>query len=311
MLGIVLVNYKTIDPTIDYVRKELSKLTTPFKLVIVNNACEDESNRALTEGTGGEFLDTPEANFNPTNQTFVIAEKENLGYAKGNNLGVQFLRNHFPIDYVLITNNDLELLQADIIDVLIEKCKANPDIGMIGPKVIGRDGNNQSPHRFLPLFRCKILPLLLYPLYRILARWGYCTELVSDAQEGYYYRIMGCFCLSPLDAFEKVGGFDPETFLYAEELILAERFKREGYRMYYTDAVSVIHHHGQTTKQFFRRTQTNIQTYQSLRHYYRRYLGASKFSLGLFSLARQTHRWIYSPFVSVAKWLRKCLSKRN
>jgi GT2 family glycosyltransferase len=140
MIGIVLVNYKSINPTIQYVTQELSKLTTPFKLVIVNNACDDESNRALTEGVSGEFLDTPEAEIDPKNQTFIIGIAENLGYAKGNNLGVLFMQNHFPIEHVLMKNNDLEILQPEILDVRVEKLQTQGDVGMIGPKVVGLDG---------------------------------------------------------------------------------------------------------------------------------------------------------------------------
>lgn len=56
MLGIVLVNYKTEDKTVEYVRTELSKIQSDYKLVIVNNSCTEQSNIKLAEGCKAEIV---------------------------------------------------------------------------------------------------------------------------------------------------------------------------------------------------------------------------------------------------------------
>ena len=49
------------------------------------------------------------------------------------------------------------------------------------------------------------------------------------------------------DRFEAVNGFDPRTFLYFEEVILAERFKRHGWHFAFEPSATVVHYEGGST----------------------------------------------------------------
>ena len=105
MFGIVFVNYKTEAKTITYVQQELSKIQYDHILVIVNNSCTEESNIKLAEGCKAEIV-TETDKINDASNTFVLGTKDNLGYAKGDILGADFLNAHFDINYLLFTNND-------------------------------------------------------------------------------------------------------------------------------------------------------------------------------------------------------------
>lgn len=50
----------------------------------------------------------------------MLGAKANLVYAKGNNLGANFLLRHFDIDYFLFTNNDLRIVDVDVVEKLID-----------------------------------------------------------------------------------------------------------------------------------------------------------------------------------------------
>jgi GT2 family glycosyltransferase len=299
-IGIVLVNYKTISETIDYFWRELVKIKTPFRLVVVNNAADEEGSRELAEALNAQLVDSQFCDIDSTYDSYVIGVKENLGYAKGNNLGADFLCHNFSIDYLLFTNNDLKIVQYDILDVLIQKLDAYPDIGMIGPRILGLDGVDQSPHRYLPLWSHSIIPLFFYPVLAFFIHMGYFREVIRNACEGYCYRVMGCFCMSPVRIFREVGGFDPNTFLYAEELIFAERLKFYGYRMYYTDVVEVVHDHGTTTRKFIPH-KSSIYMERSLRYYYKVYRNANSWSLIFLYFSQLINRKFYARFRRVFK----------
>ena len=51
----------------------------------------------------------------------MIHNEENSGFAKGNNIGVRFVNNHFDVDYLLISNNDIVFQQDDVVEKLIDK----------------------------------------------------------------------------------------------------------------------------------------------------------------------------------------------
>src|SRR6056297_385565 len=90
-LGIVLVNYKNHDETVEYVNNELCKISTNNVLVIVNNADPGKHGLQLAEAIGAQHYHSSDLTPFPQNHHFVISEPENLGYARGNNLGFAFL----------------------------------------------------------------------------------------------------------------------------------------------------------------------------------------------------------------------------
>lgn len=288
MLGIIIVNYKSIDQTVDYIQQELCKITTPHKIVVVNVACDDCTNISLTKKLGAYFITDVDTEVDETAHIFVLAHPDNLGYARGNNLGADFLRKHFSPDYLLITNNDLEL-QGDVVKTLIDTLTAHENVGAIGPRVIGNDGSCQSPHRYIPYWRF-VLSKLFYPFFVLLIKNNLLgAELVSNAIEGYYYRLMGCFLVMPAKVFHAVGGFDPKTFLYGEELILSERLASNGLYCYFQPAAIIIHNHGQTISKCLSSSEISILMFESQLFYYRHYRGVSTLEciFGEFSM------WLY------------------
>ena len=307
VLGIVVVDYKSTGRTIRYVREELYKIKTPHRVVVVNNGGTPMSDAELAEGTGGQLLYSVQDQPDLKREVFILESQENLGYAKGNNLGVDFLRKHFAVKYYLFSNNDLELPYGDICELLIAKMECDTKIGCIGPKIVSRKGRYQSPQRFLTVWQRVIWSKLFYPF--LLPFGQLWSEVIQDAPEGYYYRLAGCFLLIRAEAFEVVGGFDTGTFLYAEEQILAERMKRHGYCMYYTTEARVIHHHGMTTSQFLTSRANSTAMLESLFHYYRTYIGLSRLEARMFRFSATVYSHLYQPVLSIISLiLHKCMN---
>lgn len=233
-IGIVIVSYHNPQMTIRYVHNELSKIATPFCLVIVNNESTEKDCDALARACGIE-------------RKYVVCSKENIGYAKGNNLGVARLKEIGNFTHYLFSNDDIELKDGNVLDVLCSVMEQHEDVAAIGPRVVGLDGRDQNPHNdYISPYR-KIGWLLLKPFRKSKeARIESGHHVAVNGQRTYW--TSGAFMLVKANAFDRISGFDPATFLYFEEVILAERLKRIGKVFYYEPSQEVIHFEGGSTK---------------------------------------------------------------
>lgn len=285
MTGIVIVNYKTAELTVDFVGRELSKLPSPWRLVIVDAAGDEESARRIQEGTGAIRITDPASPPERDAAVYLISSAENLGYARGNNLGAKFLADHFPeIDCFLFSNNDIEIIDADVVDRL-RTVFARPDVGAAGPHVDGPFGR-QGPGWKRKSIREETLLRLFYPLtWPLLRRIQ--NERNRPAPSGFCYSAVGCFFMASRKAFEACGGFDPATFLYGEEDILAERLLKCGYRYYYLGDRRVVHLVGGVTRHFLAPSKSDRFRLESQLYYYRTYRNASGMELALYRFANR------------------------
>lgn len=285
-LASIIVNYKSEERTITYVKEELqSKCHIPQLIVIVNNEATIESSKTLSESLQASIV-TDITAIPEDSHIYIIHNTENSGFAKGNNLGVDFITTHFKVDYFLFSNNDIRFINSNVIEVLIEKLKSLPDVGIIGPKVIGLDGNCQSPNEYVPFWTEMVGQYWerFIPFYHI----KHFDQ--NKAKEGYYYRLMGSFLVVKYKEFINCGKFDANTFLYGEEVILSERMNVIGKKNYYLPTVSILHEHGSTTAKHLNQIKGNFLMFDSLSYYYQSYKGVRKSSI----LLAKISMWLYS-----------------
>ncbi|NMA47716.1 MAG: glycosyltransferase family 2 protein [Lentisphaerae bacterium] len=289
MVGIVIVAYKSPDLTVNFVRRELPKIDVPYCAIVVNNASTPEADRELAERCEATLWGAPRPHDAAGNPVFIAGFEDNLGYAVGNNRGAALLSSLFSVDAWLFTNNDIELQSPDLLSSLLAVMRARSDRAMIGPRVVGLTGNDQSPyHDRVSIWRqiaWRLLPFLrntkqVYPL--------------PQNNEGYCYWLVGAFVLVDADAFAAVGGFDDRTFLYNEEMILSERMARQGFKAYYYPKVSVLHYERASTKGTAVEQRRAKISQQSLKIYYRYYRHASWVSIFLLDLAEAVYRVLFS-----------------
>lgn len=278
MLAVIIVNYKSEQRTIDYVKKELSKISIPYKVIIVNNGATKESDNTLSINLSAWIIDKNSLANCPEKDCYVLSNPENSGFAKGNNMGVLFAKQHFHPEYFLFSNNDIHFLSNDVVEKLIKKLDEIPEAGIIGPKVIGLRGELQSPEPFLSFWDRHVWMYLSTPFYsKSKKSIRFKLNYSQQAKEGFHYKIMGSFFLVRAKDFYACGMMDPNTFLYAEETILTERMKRIGKKVYYYPVVSVLHEHGVTTKQHLQKRKQNEIGFKSECYYYKKYIGTSSF----------------------------------
>ena len=277
-LGIVIVNYREYDRTERFIREEISRIRRPYRLVVVDNGGEPERAEALRQRTGCEVL-----------------VRENDGFAAGCNAGAAALCADADIDMLLFTNNDLHLQTDDVVDRLIDKLEERPDIGIIGPEIVGTDGKRQSPEPYLGLWKRYVWMYLSTPfLTKAAKRRIFCLDAAEEAKEGECYRVMGSFFLCPRKAWQQAGGMDPHTFLYAEEPILSERMLRIGLKTYFLPSVTVVHEHGSTIRKHIDSKKASRLQFRSNAYYYRAYKGYPAWQTTLVG-------WIYRLILSVKR----------
>lgn len=305
----IIVDYKSAAKTEFYIRHAQSILPELRRFVVVDNSLDDanfnhliapwvteaESVRELDFGgvhLGETVLRLTWVRWNQTELVFVQANG-NLGFARGNNLGIRVDRHVLQSPRYLITNNDIEIHSPETLLRLHRVLDEHPEIVNAGPAIIGIDGEHQSPHRKVGLFQRWVYPHAFWFVNSLIWRFSrkavhlLCSDILLQADPGPVYRLIGAFWLSDAERIHRVELFDPGTFLYAEELLLAERAKEHGLTMWYEPTIHVTHEQGLTTKNIFNLEKALRQKFKSESIYYEQYLHYSPLAMRIASLAME------------------------
>ncbi len=213
LLSIIIVNYKTPDLTYQCINS-IYKADIPeeVEIILVDNCSEDGSELQITK----KFQDVIWIN-NPVN----------AGFGRGNNLGV----SHANGKYILFLNSDI-LLEEDTVKVCLNYMENNPKIGVLGCKLLNEDGSLQkSVYHYVGDYMGVLRNNLL-------------VDFIFKPKALKIKAVMGSFMLIPKNIFNEVGGFDPDFFMYAEELDLCRRIEQKGHKIHYLETVSATHKHG-------------------------------------------------------------------
>jgi len=199
--------------------------------IVVDNASPDDSVRVVRENYPWATL---------------IAGRENLGYSKGVNLGMQRARGRF----LLVLNPDT-VVRRGTLRRLIEFAEKTPDAGIIGPKLVFEDGTVQlSCRRF---YTIRVLLMRRTPLGRLFPRSRVITDhLMSDWDHGSDREVdwvLGACMMVRRDAVREVGLMDERFFLYFEDVDWCYRMKQRGLKVYYLADAVIEHGHKRESAQ--------------------------------------------------------------
>ncbi len=229
--SIVILSFNTKDVTrrcltfvkkaVDYCQKNLKN---KFEVVVVDNASTDGSVEMILKNYPWVKL---------------IKSPQNLGFAKGNNLGMK--RTKYPL--ILLINSDTFLEEKSLFASL-KFMKGNPDCGVMGCKLLYENGVLQPSAGFLPnplrifawmfgIDKIHILSNIIGPFHPMSQRFF--------TQKKEFGWIMGAFMLLRREVYKKTGGFDENYFMYTEEVEWCKRIKEAGFKIFYTPYIKAIH----------------------------------------------------------------------
>jgi GT2 family glycosyltransferase len=297
MYSLIVVDYNSPVETIAYINRCQKALIThgALHIVIVDNASDKRFLELLSDAFG-TYTDQPISHLGKTVQCFqqdgcslcYCCSGENMGYARGNNLGAKVAKALWNDPFYIISNNDLVF--NDVVDLTPAEdlFAKHPEIGAIGPRIISALGAPQSPNHWQGAFHRLILNTWLGAAGAIMSEHAYqklenrfCTSTVSDATTGPCAWISGCFMIVERDAFFEAGMFDEHTFLYAEEMILSRRMEKVGKEIWFCRDIEVVHKHAQTTRKALSVIRMRQMDFESCLYYYQTYEQTSRILLKL------------------------------
>ena len=227
MVSVILINYNTFGLTSACLRSIYAQTKdVGFEVVLVDNAS--------TERDPADFLiEFPEVK--------LIRSDKNLGFAGGNNLGLQHARG----EYLLLLNSDTELTE-DSISLAYLEFQKQLNIGFLGCRMTYPDGRIQYTARRFRSIRWELLDLFRFiPLAH-----GY--EARSREMLGKYFKhdlSLDCDWLNGAFLFFERrllshftdGKLDDRFFMYAEDQLWCEQARESGLRNYFFADTTIVH----------------------------------------------------------------------
>lgn len=302
--SVIIIDYKSIKRTLVYI-DEFCKYCNEYhdiNFIIVDNFEKRNGkeimeyynvcNKIVFQLKNNKFIDV----YYRTSDIslYILHVRENVGYAKGNNLGAIFAKEFLNSNYVIFSNNDIKFLQNFTLNTFENDFLKKKSIFAVGPTVIGIDGVLQSPARLLGFWDGIIVP---YSFFKLFNRF-YKKNRYND------FFLSGCFFVVDLEKFFDIGMFDENTFLYWEEAILKERGRQFQYRLYYDSGIKIIHEGGGVTLANNSSLQLVILYFESAYYYFKVYKNINRVAL---YIARINFYMVYVPLCKIRNALKRLI----
>ena len=192
----------------------------------------------------------------------VIDQPDNPGYGGAANVGVAGGRAPF----ILVSNADIWAHKASV-DHLLQVLRADPENGCVGPLFLNSDGTVQDSAFAFPGVGQAVFDLLPLPERFRGSRLN--GRLWSRENPRGVDYVLGAFMLMRRQAFESVGGFSVEYWMYAEEVDICRQFQLAGWKVLHVPAALVTHVQAASTRAL--EAKFIPQLYRSKARWYRRY----------------------------------------
>lgn len=227
-LDVLVVNYNTaklLQPMFDALRQSNSADLTRY--LVVDNASADNSLERLE---------------NVCPEALLVANENNVGFGRANNQLVEHLQGK----YALLINTDA-FVAADTLKKTLDYMEAHPDCGVLGVRLVGREGDLQPSCRYFPT------PLNVFLSRTGLERFFPVVKRVDDMDWDHASVrecdwVPGCYYLIRREVIDQVGLFDPRYFLYYEEVDHCKRVKQAGWKVVFYPHTTVVHIGGESAK---------------------------------------------------------------
>lgn len=230
-LSVIILNYNVkyfLETCIKSVQKALQNIEG--EIIVIDNASTDGSKEMMHK----QF---PEILY--------LFQNENLGFPKGNNIGVA----HAKGEFICILNPDT-IVPEDCFEILLHDYETLDNPGIIGCKLI--DGSGQflaESKRGIPtpwVALTKVLGLYkLFPNNKLFNR--YYAQHLDENQSGQVSILVGAFMLLKRKLYIEIGGFDEGCFMYSDDIDLSYSALKKGFNNYYIPKTTVIHFKGEST----------------------------------------------------------------
>ncbi len=231
LVSVIIVSYNTRDVLQQCIDAVETATEVPHEVIVVDNGSRDGSAEAVEQ----RFPDA------------VVIRQQNVGFGRGNNAGLQQAGGRF----VLLLNSDV-LVRPRCVDQLADYLLVHPEVGAVGPRLIRPNGElDLACKRGFPTPRASFFRVVglsrLFPGSRFFN--AYNLGYLDEREEHEIDAGTGACLLVRRSTIDQVGFFDPDFFMYGEDLDLCFRIKEGGWRVVYLPAAQAVHLKGQSTRQ--------------------------------------------------------------
>jgi len=207
---VLIINYKSADLTKNAIASINEKEFIPIVYILDNESTEDSYNRL-------KKIEYP--------NIFIIRSDKNLGFSSGVNYAYKQINKDKKFPYMFLLNPDA-LCTKNLIFNLYRILKNDNQIAAVSPKIIDFNGDTWYLGGKIDYNKCIVENYSNEPIESGL--------LASDF-------LNGAVALIDTKKFEHANMFNPNLFLYCDEIFISKKYHELGYKIV-CDTNSLAHH---------------------------------------------------------------------
>ncbi len=233
-VAIIILNWNGWQDTLECLGS-LFKIDYPnYRVIIVDNGSTDDSTERIGQWSKGRIV--------------LLPQKNNLGFARGNNVGIRYALANIDCEYLMVLNNDTTV-DKNFLQPMLDVFKRYPKAGLAGPKIVDYYSKIHWQgvlRKRLGFFNHLMFSTPLLRLFRFTPlRY---VNLVRGSEPERVYAISGCCMMFSRKAIEAIAFFDETTFLGWEEYIIAEKMLELRMETYVAPKSIICHKVARDTK---------------------------------------------------------------
>ena len=205
-----------------------------FEIIIIDNNSFDNTASYLKQ------------RYSHLRQIKIVQNQENIGFGKAINQAASLAKGQ----YYLILNPDT-IIQEETISTLKEYLDSNPEVGMVGPKILNADGTLQlACKRSFPTLGVALPKLLGFSRIFPKSKWAgkYNLTYLDEDEISSVDAISGSCMFIRSFLFHELKGFDERFFMFGEDLDLCSRIWKNNYEIHYVPTTQIVHYQGESVK---------------------------------------------------------------
>ena len=280
-LSIIVVTYNSrrhVRDCLESIQRTAGDIT--HEVIVVDNASQDG---------------TPDIIRNEFQSVRLIANPENLGFARGNNQGITQSHGRF----ILLLNPDT-IVPPKTLATLLNEMNQSPETGLLGCRLLNADRSLQQSFGYKVGFWNEVVRKLflnLWENHRFPPVGWVLRSLHSRKREVAW--VKGACMLSRRQALLDAKLMDETFFMYLEDADLCHRIRKLGWQVRYIPDAEVIHFGGESVRS--NRERSALEYRRSQLHYFKKHLRENDLKLLKIYLVFKMMRNIL--IVSFRQWI--------
>lgn len=243
-VSVIVLNFNTWETTTNCVNSILENTKkAAFEIILIDNGSKDNSHKRLSE------------KFSKNSKVKLVKNDTNLGFSKGNNLGMEISKG----EYILLLNSDT-LIEDDVVSEMAEWMDKNKKVGIATCALKNEDGSVQGTGGYFPNLIRVISWMTIEDIPGVdkLIKPFHPQHSKSFLKNNSFYEKMqnvdwvtGAYLFVRKKVYEQIGGLDEDYFMYTEDTDFCFRAKKFGWEVVYLPNWKITHLGGKSSNSQF------------------------------------------------------------